>query len=303
MDYDAVAAHFLMPTEIAPPEPKLPDTPARRLRDAMEPIATIGWWSREAAEAVTRLGHDFFDGYVWGRAASLGVDVSAPVVVSAFGWFEPSMLTAVYAHGRSISSRDTVLDARSRGATAGLRAATGGVGDRSINVVAELLDTLDGLDGSGRPLFAALRDLPRPATTHGRAWRAAELIREHRGVGNIAATVTSGLGSAEANVLTELWLGYAAGEYSATRGLAADRVADAMVALRSREWIDESGALTVDGRRERDAIEAATDRSESSLISALGDRIDGVILAAETISAAIIAHHAAPADPRKRAAG
>ena len=303
MDYDAVAAHFLLPTETAPPEPTLPDTPARRLRDAMEPIATIGWWSREAATAVTGLGHDFFDGYVWGRAASLGADVSAPVIVAAFGWFEPSMLTLVYNHGRSISTRDAVLEARSGGATAGLIAATVGVGDDSIAVVAGLLDTLDELDGCGRPLFAALRDLPRPATAHGQAWRAAELVREHRGDGNIAATVASGLGTAEANVLTELWLGYAAGEYSATRGLSTDGVADALRALRSRGWVDESGTLTAEGRAERGAIEAATDQSQTSLIAALGDRLDDVVSAAETISAAILAHHATPADPRKRAAG
>lgn len=303
MEYDAVAAHFLLPAETTPPAPTLPDTPARRLRDAMEPIATIGWWSREAAEAVTGLGHDFFDGYVWGRAASLGADVSAPVVVAAFGWFEPSLLTAVFDHGRSISSRDAVLDARSAGATAGLIAATVGVPEETIDVVAGMLDMLDGLDGSGRPLFAALRDLPRPATAHGRAWRAAELVREHRGDGNVAASVAGGLGVAEANVLTELWLGYAVGEYSSTRGMSPEAAGDAIAALRDRGWVDESGQLTASGRAGRNAIEAATDASQAGLIAALGDRLDDIVGAASTISASVLAHHATPADPRKRAAG
>ena len=68
--------------------PYVPETPARRLRDALEPIATQGWGSPVAGEGMDRLGLPFLHGYVWGRAASLGspvasVVVSALVVVSA----------------------------------------------------------------------------------------------------------------------------------------------------------------------------------------------------------------------------
>ncbi len=50
---------------------------------------------------------------------------------------------------------------------------------------------LDAVDGMGRPLFSALRGLPVPDSPHGRLWRAAELVREHRGDGHLAAVVAA----------------------------------------------------------------------------------------------------------------
>jgi hypothetical protein len=304
MDYEAIAAHFLTPPVTAPPDPVVPDTAARRLRDALEPIATIGWWSRPAADRIVALGHDFFDGYVWGRAASLGADVNPAVVVAAFGAFEPSMLTAVFVHGRSVSSAAAVLAARADGASAGLQSATSGVAPAIVQALADrLLAALAGLDGSGRPLFSSLREQPVPTGPHGRAWRAAELVREHRGDGHIAACVVAGVDALTMNVLTERWLGFRVGEYSATRGFAADRIEHAVAGLRRRGWLDEFGDLTVEGRLARVAIETATDTSQSELVEALGADLDDVVRTASILSAAVLAHRAAPADPRKRAAG
>ena len=304
MDYDTIATMFLQPADATPSEPLVPTSPPRRLRDALEPIATIGWWSREASASVTSLGHDFFDGYVWGRAASLGADVTPAVVVAAFGVFEPSMLAAVHSHGRSVSTRDAVLSARADGASAGLAAATTSVEVRDVERLGDvLLAALSGLDGSGRPLFSALRELPVPEGPHGRAWRAAELVREHRGDGHIAACVAAGLDAVEMNVLTEVWLGYPVGEYSATRAFSPERIDAAEATLRERGWLADDAQLTPAGRAAREAIERATDESQRSLVHALGTEIDDVITLASTIGAAVLAHHAAPADPRKRAAG
>ena len=304
MDYDAIAAHFLVPNADTAPSPALPQSEARRLRDALEPIATIGWWSRAASAAVGALGHDFFDGYVWGRAASLGADVLPSVVVAAFGVFEPSMLGAVYAQGRSRSSRDAVLSARADGAAAGLAAATSGVAASALARIGDdLLDALQSLDGAGRPLFSALRALPTPDSLHGRVWRAAELVREHRGDGHIAAFVAAGLTAVEINVLTEVWLEFGVGEYSATRAFAPDRITAAADRLGALGMLDAARRLTDAGLAVREEIEAATDASQSALVSALGSGMGDTIASAEQISAAVLSAHAAPADPRKRAAG
>ena len=306
MDYDDIAAYFLIPTGDTPPTPVLAQSDARRLRDSIEPIATIGWWSRAAAHGTAGLGHGFFDGYVWGRAAALGDSVASEVVVAAFGVFEPTMLAATLQHGRSISSAAAVLGARSAGASEGLRTACAAAHVPEAIVAAfgsRLLEALTPLDGLGRPLFGALRAQPTPDDTYGRAWRAAELVREHRGDGHVAALVASGLSVVEANVFTELWLGFDLGEYSATRGFSPDVLAQAAGTLRHRGWLTNDNAVAALGRTARDAIEAATDESQRALIAQLGDELDSVIANADTISQAILAAHAAPADPRKRAAG
>jgi hypothetical protein len=299
MTYDDIVAAFIEPPKNPIPAPALPQTPARRLRDALEPIATQGWWSRQAAERIQALGLGFFDGYVWGRAAALGTP-SPAAVVAAFGVFVPELLGQVYQHGASVCSRDEVLAAREAGATESLASL---VSETTAEAVAApLLDALARIDGLGRPLFSGLRALPVPATAHGRLWRAAELVREHRGDGHLGACVASGLDAITINVLTELWLGFGPGEYSSSRGCSPDAISAATAGLAARGWM-ANGTLTAAGRAARDELEEATDRSQLALIEALGDRLEDVIERAETVSAKVIAARSFPHDPRKRAAG
>jgi hypothetical protein len=304
MEYDDLADYFLVPAATPIPAPAVPVTPARRLRDSLEPIATIGWWSRAASESAGALGLDFFSAYVWGRAASLGADVAPAVVVSAFGVFEPGMIEGVLTAARSTTSWSAILEARQAGGGGGLAAATGAIDGSEIEALSHrLLAGLGGLDGAARPLFSGLRSLPVPSDPHGRLWRAAELVREHRGDGHLAACLATGLDAAEMNVLTELWLGFPLGEYSATRGFPTARLEGAAASLQQRGWLDARPALTPYGRTAREAIEQATDASQAGLVAALGDDLDAVISSATAVTTAVLDAHAAPADARKRAAG
>lgn len=299
MTYDDIAAIFLAPLDDPIPEPDVTTTPARRLRDALEPIATQGWWSRAAGGRLTELGVDFFPGYVWGRAAALG-NPPAGLVAATFGVFEPELIGAVYKAGAASVRRDDILAARAAGGVASVGSVAA---DDECDALAEpLLDALGGLDALGRPLFAALRSLPLPTSPSGRLWRAAELVREHRGDSHLAALVGAGLDAVEANVLTERWLGFDLGEYSATRGFGPDALAAAVGRLEARGWM--SGHEPTDaGRRARLAVEAATDAGQAALVTALGSRLDDVVEGAEQISARLIAARSFPADPRKRAGG
>jgi hypothetical protein len=250
------------------------------------------------------LGLDFFSAYVWGRAAALGPDVAPPVVTSAFGVFESGMIEGVLAVARVTASHDAVLQARQAGGAAGLAAATGAIDVSTVETLGRRLsEALAGLDGAARPLFSGLRALPVPTDPHGQLWRAAELVREHRGDGHLAACLAAGLDAAEMNVLTELWLDYPLGEYSATRGFPIERLNEAAGALQQRGWLDADHSLTTAGRAARESIEAATDASQAGLITALGDDLDAVMAAATTVGAAVLEARAAPADARKRAAG
>ena len=299
MTYDDIAAIFLVPLAEPIASPDVTTTPARRLRDALEPIATQGWWSRAAGERLTSLGVDFFPGYVWGRAASLGVPPSA-VVAATFGVFDPAMIGAVYEAGAAAVGRDAILSARADGAAASVGSVA--ADDECLALAEPLLEVLGDLDVLGRPLFGALRSLPMPASPSGRLWRAAELVREHRGDAHLAALVSAGLDAVEAYVLTERWLGFALGEYSATRGFGPDAIAAATARLATRGWM-EGHELTDAGRRARVGIEDATDAGQAPLVAALGSALDDVVVAASAISARLIDAGSFPADPRKRAGG
>lgn len=299
VDYGAVAAVMLDPGAAHRAPPELPTSPARRLRDALEPIATQGWWAREVHEHPSVAGLGFFESYVWGRAASLGAP-SAAVVVAAFGVFEPAFLGAVYERARSKVAQGDVLNARERGAASALGAV---LGAEEVSVLADaLLDAVEHLPVTARPLFAGLRSLPVPEDPYGRLWRAAELVREHRGDGHLAACIAAGLDPVESNLLTELWIGYAAGEYTATRGFSEERVAEALDGLGARRWVAD-GRLTPAGRAAREAVEDATDRTEDQLMARLGHRAEDLIARAEQLSAPLVEAGRAPTDPRKRAAG
>jgi hypothetical protein len=304
MMYEEIAAYFLQPLAEPIPEPVLPTSPARRLRDALEPIATQGWWSPGAGERMTRLGLPFLPGYVWGRAAALGVPASS-VVVATFGVFEPVMLTAVYEAGVAAVSREDILALRSAGAAESLDLMVPAAEADAIS--GPLLRALEDLEGLGRPLFSALRELPMPPSAGGRLWRAAELVREHRGDGHLAVLAASGLGALEANLLTELWLGYGVGEYSGTRGFDADSLAAAVTRLTDRGWLD-GAHITEEGRIARLRIEQATDTSQDALLEALrvqavGPGVEELIAAASAVSEKLVSAGSFPPDPRKRGGG
>ena len=160
-----------------------------------------------------------------GAPQSLGADVDPSVVVSAFGVFAPELLVPIYQHARTISTREQILDARAdrrelqvfeRRPLDVSESDIGEAGDLLIEAVA-----LGRTRARGRCSPHSSR-LPVPDDPFGRLWRGAELVREHRGDTHLAACACAGLGRAEMNVFTELWLGYAVGEYSSTRGLGAD---------------------------------------------------------------------------------
>lgn len=274
------------------------DTPARRLRDALEPLAAQGFYSARAA--LETLGLSFIPGYVWSRAAALG-EPSASVVVAAFGVFEPTFLAEAYTLGRATASRHDVLAARMEGATEPLQEVLGD--DADVGALAEvLLGALDGLAGTARPLFSGLRETSLPPTPHGRLWRAADLVREHRGDGHLAAGIAAGLDPVAMNVMTELWVGYPLGAYTPTRGHSPEAIDQAVAGLRRRGWIEGDG-LSPLGAAARHDIEAATDASQSELVDALGGRLEWVVDTASVFSTKVVEAGVFKGDGRKRAAG
>jgi hypothetical protein len=305
MDYDAAVDVFF-----APPPPGLPTadvvaaaTPARRLRDALEPIAMHAVWSRAVNAALAEHGLDFLTSYACGRAAALGAVPSA-VVAATFAAFEPGLIDQLWTEGRSHIELDELIAVRDRATAASLRDVLGAsAGEADVTRVAEVLEAAaDRVDGTGRVLFSALRAQPRLDDAYGRLWRAADLVREHRGDSHVAACVVAGMDPVRMGVLTETWVGYPVGEYSGTRAWPPDVQAAAVARLEAEGMIAD-GVLTDRGRSFRDGIEAATDAGQAELIEALGGRLGALAEELDGWSKLCVEASAFPPDARKRAAG
>jgi hypothetical protein len=300
VDYDAVVDMFFRPSPPGVvPRPVLDASPARRLRDAIEPLAMHAVWCRPTNERLAALGLDFFGAYVWGRAGALG-EPAAGVVVSSFAVFEPVMVTSAYEQARSVCDRGPMVEARTEGTIESLRRVLDG--EDVAPVARRLADAVAAADPTGRPLFAGLASQPWPDDPVGRLWRAGELAREHRGDSHVAVCIANGFDPVTMNVMTELWLGMPLGSYSATRGWTAARIEASANELRASGLL-EGEELTATGRARRDELEAQTDALEQSIVDALGADADAVTARLGQWSDQCVRQRAFPPDVFKRAAG
>ena len=176
MDYDDAVATFASPRPAGTPLPEVVGAggPARRLRDACEPLAMHALWNRHTNERLAALGLDFLTGYVWGRAASLG-EPSPPVVAAVFAWFEPGLLAGLYETARTAVPRERLLAVRDAATAASLAEVL--AGDDPAEVADLLAGAVQGADGTGRPLFSGLRGRGRPGDPYQRLWWACDLVR------------------------------------------------------------------------------------------------------------------------------
>jgi hypothetical protein len=140
--------------------------------------------------------------YFAGRGGMLG-DVSSEVVCAAFGWFEPSAVRTFFTEGSSAEGGAHEAAARMAEAHARWgRQHLGGV-DGLDDAVAVAEALVDGVEGSGLPLFAGWRAAPRADDTAGRAAQLMQMLREWRGGVHLVATTAAGLSPMEAILTNE----------------------------------------------------------------------------------------------------
>lgn len=306
MDFAEARATFCTPRTGPVADPAASATPARRLRDALEPLAMVTVWSEPAADQAAAAGLDFLAGYVGGRASALG-DVPGTLVASTFAVFEPNLAGGLWDQARASCSVAQLQQGRERAGTEALRAALGEVDEVEVDGVVDTLRAgLAAADLMGRPLFAGMSALAWPDQAHGRLWHATSLLREHRGDSHVAACVAAGLDGIEANVLTELWVGFDLLEYTSTRGWPQEAMDAAIGRLRRRGLLDgppDHTVLSHEGRRVRAGIEDATDLAQQPIVDLIGDTLDRTVELLATWSEAVVARGWFPADPYKRAAG
>lgn len=270
---------------------------ARTLRNVVEPLAAAVYFSPEARAGYEVLGLDYFESYFCSRGACLG---RAPwsVIGAAFAAFKPAVVRAAVSGGWKKTEPEALLAAREQGATAQFERLIGETAapDDVARATEILFAGTDGIDPSGRALYAGLSILERPTTAFGALWRAADLVREHRGDGHIAAWVPY-LDSTEITVLTELAWGIPPRTYVYTRGWDEADVDAAYERLTARGYLAD-GELTSAGRDLRAEIEATTDLGTRAVLENIGDRMEELIGLLTPWAAAIVAGGGYPTSPK-----
>jgi hypothetical protein len=267
---------------------------ARLLRNLVEPIAAGVYFAPEAQQRYGNLGLNYFEGYFCSRSACLG---KAPwsVVCAAFGAFKPAVVEQAVTGGWSKTDPEPLLGARLAGADEQLQRLLGEPGQEVKEATEILFSLTDGVDPSGRMLYSGLSVLPTPDTPMGLLWRAADLVREHRGDGHIAAWI-SRTDSCEITVMTELSWGLPPGAYVFTRGWSPEEVDAARERLRERGLLDGDNQLTETGRTFRSEIEYDTDLAERDVIDRLGDRADELFSLLQPMAKTIVDGGGYPVD-------
>lgn len=300
MDYAAMQAAFFQPRPADAPPPATTPSPARDLRDAAEPIATLSWWARPVYDRLEALGLNFLTGYVWGRASVLG-EPDGSVVAATFGVFEPGLVVSLYDEARNHCRRDQIREALAEGVADAMHAAQ--PDDTGLTDALLVLHRgLGAADGFGRPLAAGLLAFPRPADPWVQLWQACATLREYRGDSHLAACVAAGLDGLQANILTERMVGWEPLAYTATRGWSPEAMQKATEQLDGRGLLSATG-LSEEGHAFRTAIEQATEAALQPVMAAIGDDLPELTASLGLWSQAIIDRSWFPPDPYKRASG
>jgi hypothetical protein len=129
-------------------------------------------------------------------------EVTPDVVTSAFGWFNPAAVTAMYNEGVGVAG--------ARRAAERMAEAHGMWGDKYFADVEGLADAVavseelvQGVEGAAIPLFVGWREAPRSETAGGRAAQLMQMLREWRGGFHLVATTSVGLTPLEAILTNE----------------------------------------------------------------------------------------------------
>ena len=278
---------------------------ARAIWAAVEPIAASIYFAPEAHAAYERLG---FDGpsrvqggieypdmvaYFTSRGACLGERVSGHLVAAAFGVFKRPIVVGAVAEGWRRTDQASMLAAREQGAIESLRRMLGDAPDGLAWATDVLTRMALEANGEGRALYSGLLSLGLPDDPMGAFWRAADLVREHRGDSHIAAWIDADLDACEIGVLTDPWRGQPLKSWVRSRGWTEDELDAAIDRLRGRGFLD-AGAITARGWALREQIESATDAMEGRVVGSLGDDADRLFATLAPWCAQIVEQHGYP---------
>ncbi|WP_086667868.1 SCO6745 family protein [Lentzea kentuckyensis] len=266
---------------------------ARRMFELLEPICLVTFFADECNDELAALGHpNYWDGYFASRAASLG-RVPAEVVHAAFYNFADGEAARHIPSAWEKITPEASLAARERGSAASVRRIVGEeVADspglvRAADLTAKAATSAP---TAGRIMYSGLRSLPVPGDPVARLWHSANMLREHRGDGHIAALVSAGIGGTEAHVFSAIAMGIHPPEsFGRIHHLPKKRLAEVMDGLRESGLVID-GRFTEAGRELQQRIEALTDELAAPPYETLSPaELDELVTVLEPISAKLVA--------------
>ena len=248
---------------------------AGRTARSLETLHALSYFAPEVEAEITALGvRRGRATYFASRSAALG-RVGAGTVTATFLVFKPALVAKVLPPAWQATTPEDVVAARLRGVDAAYRRLLGDevASAPEVAEAAELTRTaVAACDPAGRPLYAGHADLAWPDEPHLALWFGLTLLREFRGDGHIAATLSAGLTGLEALVThTATGTGFTEPAAKATRGWSDDEWAAAVGGLADRGLMTADGTLTDRGTALRAEIEGATDELAGAPWDALGE--------------------------------
>ncbi len=166
------------------------------------PLNTVGgayYFHPDSVARSKELGLDGFRFYVLGRGGVLG-DVEAPVVQSAFGWFNGGLIAKMWNSAReTLDPRQAARELLACGHAIGRAEFSDIDGLDAFNEAAEAV--IAATDPAGLALYAGYAAEPLPDDAPARAMQLAITLRELRGSAHIAAVIASGLSPVEAHAI------------------------------------------------------------------------------------------------------
>ncbi|MBZ3908622.1 SCO6745 family protein [Streptomyces griseiscabiei] len=235
----------------------------RRMWHLLEPLHAVLYYAPEAFEEASALGYDVAErwpSYFPFRAAPLGA-VGVGRTASAFYSFSPRMVAEHIGPAWRTATPDAVLAARDRAVDRAYRALFGDRVDSAELAEAAALArrAAESVNTEGRPLAAANAELPWPGPAPLQLWRAATILREHRGDGHLAALLTADLDPVE-SLVSFAAIGAASVERFESRGWSPKEWTAALDRLTARGLTLPDGTATEAGRSLRREVEQRTDR-------------------------------------------
>jgi hypothetical protein len=170
--------------------------------DVSARINDLGWayyFVPETLEQGETLGLDGLRFYFLGRGGVLG-DVEAPVVVSAFGYFNPTLVADMWDSGKAIvAPRDAARVHFACSAELGRRRFSDLDGLAEFCAAADAIN--NGADPIGLALYSGFRAKPLVDDLPGRAMQLVSVLREFRGSAHLIAVRGYGLDAKAAHFM------------------------------------------------------------------------------------------------------